>query len=112
MQRRSSVPSVSRKQWLIVLVLVASTLSCSRASEQHSVTLSWQASSATAAGYNVYRRTDKPTSAYVKIASLVAEPRFEDHAVPNGATYVYAVTAVDQRGRESRFSNVAKVEVR
>lgn len=111
MRRHSSAPSISRKQLLILLALVAWALSCSRGSGPHSVTLSWQASSGTTARYNVYRRADKPASSYVKIASRVSEPRFEDLVVRSGATYCYAVTVLDQSGRESRFSNVAKVEV-
>jgi fibronectin type 3 domain-containing protein len=116
MQRYPGVPRISRKGLLTLLILVVWILSCSRESGLHSVTLTWHASPSTAseavASYNVYRRTDNPPSPYVKIASHVSVARFEDQVVRRGETYVYAVTVVDQRSHESRFSNVTKVEVR
>jgi fibronectin type 3 domain-containing protein len=53
--------------------------------------------------YNIYRRPDY-SSAFVKIASRVAGPPYEDRLVMNGRTYIYAVTAIDQAGRESPYS--------
>ncbi|MGB7150532.1 MAG: fibronectin type III domain-containing protein [Terriglobales bacterium] len=74
----------------------------------HSVTLSWQApraaSGSAIVGYNVYRSTTSG-GPFVKLASGVSEPRYEDRLTNNGRTYYYVVTAVDQAGRESRFSN-------
>lgn len=74
----------------------------------HSVTLTWQAPRAVAGsaivGFNVYRSTNSG-GPFVKLASGVPEPRYEDRLVNRDRTYYYVVTAVDQAGRESRFSN-------
>jgi fibronectin type 3 domain-containing protein len=76
----------------------------------HSVTLSWHAPPATpgisVVGYNVYRSTSG--GPFVKLASKVPEPHYEDHLVVSGRTYFYVVTALDQAGHESRFSAEAK----
>ena len=82
--------------------------------EQHSVTLTWQApvlrSGLTLVGYNVYRRTAEGGS-FVKIADKVSGPPYEDRLVGRGRRYVYVVTSVDKTGRESRFSAEAKAEI-
>jgi fibronectin type 3 domain-containing protein len=73
----------------------------------HSVTLTWKAPNLPAkvslVGYNIYRWTTKD-SRYLKIATQVPGPPYEDRQVVSGETYFYAVTAVDQKGRESRLS--------
>jgi Fibronectin type III domain len=80
----------------------------------HSVTLTWQAPRADAGsaivGYNVYRSTTSG-GPFVKLASRVREPRYEDRLINNGRTYYYVVTAVDQAGRESRFSGEARAVI-
>lgn len=80
----------------------------------HSITLTWQASPSregfTIVGYNVYRR-EEPGSPYKRIAVQVPRTTYEDHAVMPDTNYAYAVTAVDNQGRESRFSNVAVVKI-
>jgi fibronectin type 3 domain-containing protein len=38
-------------------------------------------------------------------------PRYEDGLVGSGRTYFYVVTAIDQAGRESRFSNEARASI-
>jgi len=80
------------------------------------VTLTWQAAQSTAnvtvVGYNVYRRRDDPSTVYVKIASRVPGLRYEDELVRSGETYTYAITAIDRKGRESRFSEIAKIKIR
>ena len=54
-------------------------------------------------GYNVYRHEEG--SAPVKVNSeLVKTPAFRDTQVAAGKTYFYSVSAVDQRGNESRRS--------
>lgn len=47
----------------------------------------------------------------MKLASGVSEPRYEDRLINNGRTYYYVVTAVDQAGRESRFSNETRAVI-
>jgi fibronectin type 3 domain-containing protein len=88
--------------------------SCRNDSKDHRVTLRWQpspsTSEATVVGYNIYRRTNAG-SPYEIIATHVPGPPYEDSKVTAGTTYVYAVTVVDQHGRESAFSNLVTVEV-
>jgi len=73
----------------------------------HSVTLMWRAPNLPAkvslVGYNVYRWTTSD-SRHLRIATQVSGPPYEDRQVVSGETYFYAVTAVDQSGRESRLS--------
>lgn len=99
---------------VIVALLIAGLVSCRKESQDHSVTLTWQASpstpEATVVGYNVYRRTT-PGTPYVRIATHVPGSPYEDRMVNSRTTYYYAVTAVDERGRESRFSTGVRVEV-
>ncbi len=83
------------------LLLCSALAGCHRA---HSVTLNWRTpTSDSVVAYNIYRRPDY-SSAFVKIASRVPAPPYEDRLVMNGRTYIYAVTAVDQSGYESSFS--------
>ncbi len=72
---------------------------------QHSVALTWNASTSTVAGYNVYRSTVSGGS-YAKInSSLVAALNYTDSTVQSGTTSYYETTAVDSSGNESVFSN-------
>jgi len=71
----------------------------------HSVTLSWQASTSTVAGYNVYRGTASG-GPYTKLnSSLVAVTNYSDGSVQAGQTYYYVATAVDASNDESAYSN-------
>jgi fibronectin type 3 domain-containing protein len=72
---------------------------------QHSVSLSWAASTSTVAGYNVYRSTVSGQS-YVRVnGSVVTSLSYKDSTVQSGTTYFYVTTAVDSSGNESVFSN-------
>jgi len=72
---------------------------------QHSVALTWNASTSTVSGYNVYRSTVSGTG-YTKInSSLVAVLNYTDATVLSGTTYYYVTTAVDSSGSESAYSN-------
>src|SRR4029077_18498300 len=72
---------------------------------QHSVALTWSASTSTVSGYNVYRGTVSG-GPYTKInASLVAVLNYTDSTVQSGTTYFYVTTAVDSSGNESTYSN-------
>lgn len=72
---------------------------------QHSVSLSWKASTNThVVSYNVYRSTISGSS-YGLSASALGSPSYTDQTVQSGATYYYVVTAVDDQGRESTYSN-------
>jgi hypothetical protein len=73
------------------------------AAAQHSVALSWTASTSSVVGYNVYRSTTG--GSYSKISALNASVSYTDHSVQNGQTYTYVTTAVDGSGKESANSN-------
>jgi hypothetical protein len=71
----------------------------------HSVALSWNASTSTVSGYNIYRGTLSGGS-YLRInSSLVAALSYTDSTVQNTTTYYYVTTAVDSTGTESVYSN-------
>lgn len=80
----------------------------------HGVTLTWRPpppkAGITIVGYNVYRRTDLG-GPFVKIADHVSQSAYEDTLVSSGRTYIYAVTSVDQSGRESRYSTLTRATV-
>lgn len=90
---------------LCVLLCVGS--SACRKPAPHWVTLTWEAPPGSpgvlVSGYNVYRSTTSG-GPFVKLASRVPAPPYDDHLVSSGRTYFYVVTALDQTGRESRFS--------
>ena len=97
---------------VLALLALAVGLACHPKTAQppqtpHSVTLMWQppkvSAKASVVGYSVYRSTTKD-GRYVKIATRIPGPPYEDRQVTSGQTYFYAVTAVDQTGRESRLS--------
>jgi len=72
---------------------------------QHSVALTWGASTSTVSGYNVYRSTVSGTS-YTRVnGSLVSGLSYTDSTVQSGTTYYYVTTAVDSSGNESVYSN-------
>lgn len=63
-----------------------------------------------AVNYNVYRGT-QTGGPYSKVASGVIPTSYSDTTVQPGTTYFYVVTAVNQQGDESAFSNQASVSV-
>lgn len=72
---------------------------------QHSVTLTWSAStSGDVIGYNVYRSTTSGGS-YTQIAGPVSSMQYVDNTVSSGQTYYYVTTAVDANNNESGYSN-------
>jgi hypothetical protein len=81
------------------------------AAAAHSVTLSWNASTSSVSGYNVYRSTSS-TGTYTKLnSSLISTTSYKDATVASGKTYFYATTAVNSKGEESSYSNQAEVSV-
>jgi hypothetical protein len=73
------------------------------ASVQHTVALSWNASTS-ATGYNVYRSATSG-SGYARVNSGVdGTLSYSDTSVQNGQTYFYVTTAVDATGQESAYS--------
>jgi hypothetical protein len=77
---------------------------------QHSVSLSWQASTSSVTGYNVYRGTQSG-GPYGVLSSLVQLTDYTDNSVASGQTYYYVVTSVDAQGLESVQSNQAQAVV-
>ena len=78
---------------------------------QHSVALSWDASTSQVAGYNLYRGTVSG-GPYTKINSgLDASTNYSDASVQSGQTYYYVTTAVDSQGTESGYSNQAQAVI-
>jgi SdrD B-like domain len=77
------------------------------AGQPHSVGLTWNASTSTVSGYNIYRSTVSG-SGYTRLnASLITGLAYSDTTVQTGATYFYVATAVDSSGDESSDSNQA-----
>jgi len=78
-------------------------------SRGHSVTLSWRANGSAIVGYNIYRGV-APKGPYAKM-NTAPHPAasFTDASVQPGQTYFYMTTAVDKKGRESKFSNQVQV---
>lgn len=83
-------------------------------SAPHWVTLTWDAPAArpgvSTKSYNVYRSTTSG-GPFVKLASHVPAPPYEDRLVTSGHTYFYVVTALDQAGHESRFSGEIRAAI-
>ena len=76
------------------------------------IDLSWQpGTEADLAGYAVYRREGDTTWARISPAQPVVGPAFHDTQVQPGHTYRYAVSAIDQGGRESARSAEAQETV-
>jgi hypothetical protein len=70
------------------------------------VLLSWTGSVG-AVGYNVYRAAD----GNLTLLCMVTSTGYKDTSAVAGATYSYAVTAVDTVGNESVFSNIATISI-
>jgi fibronectin type 3 domain-containing protein len=105
---------LSSIRYPLVLVAALCLLASGCKARPHSVTLTWQAPRVDAGSvivsYSVYRSTTSG-GPFVKLASRIPEPRYEDRLVNSGRTYYYVVTAVDQAGRESRFSNETRAVI-
>lgn len=78
---------------------------------QHSVSLSWTASTSAVVGYNVYRGTQAGGPYGALNSAPNAGTTFTDAAVQAGGTYYYVVTAVDASGNQSAYSNQAQAVI-
>lgn len=77
---------------------------------EYSVALSWNASTSSVAGYNVYRGT--AVGKYSKLnTNLDPNTAYTDSTAVSGATYYYAATAVNSKGEESSYSAPLKVVI-
>ncbi len=77
----------------------------------HSVSLSWDAGKDQVIGYNVYRSSKSGGPYTIMNNTLLAATDYADYAVDGGATYFYAVTAVNAQGQESSYSNKVKAVI-
>jgi hypothetical protein len=81
-------------------------------SQNHSVGLSWTAStSQNVVGYNIYRG-NQSGGPYAKInPSLDSNTAYTDTSVTDGNTYYYVTTAVNSDNEESVYSNQAQATI-
>lgn len=80
------------------------------AQTQHTVVLSWNASTS-ATGYNIYRSATSGTG-YARVNSGPdGVLNYSDTSVQNGQTYYYVTTAVDASGQESGYSSEVSVVI-
>ena len=77
---------------------------------QYSVSLSWNSSTSSVSGYNVYRGTVAGTYSRIN-TTLDPSPAYVDTTVVSGSTYYYAATAVNSNREESAYSGPLKVVV-
>jgi hypothetical protein len=79
-------------------------------STQYSVNLSWESSTSTVSGYNVYRGTT--AGSYSKInTALDPGTTYTDNSVVAGTTYYYSATSVNSSGQESTYSAPITVSI-
>ena len=80
-------------------------------SGSHSVALSWNPSTSTVTGYNIYRGTQSG-GPYSKLnSSLLSGTTYTDASVQSGTTYYYVSTAVNSSNAESAYSNQATAAI-
>ena len=92
-------------------VALTGTAAAASSSVQHSVALSWDASSSSVVGYYVYR-SSKPSGPYARVnSSPTASTSFTDTTVTAGQVYYYVVTAVNSSNVESTDSNQTSVTI-
>ena len=90
--------------------IVAPNSPVNGAAALHEAILTWTASIDAVDGYNIYR-SDAGGGPYTRINTRLCESLvFSDHAVQNGHTYFYVVTA-QRSGIESVNSNEASVTI-
>lgn len=72
--------------------------------QQHTVTLTWAASTSTVSGYNVYRGAQSG-GPYAKLnGALRTATNYADSTVQSGQVYFYVATSVDSSSAESAYS--------
>jgi fibronectin type 3 domain-containing protein len=77
----------------------------------HRVTLAWRAPATTVAGYHVYRAVAAKGPFTRLTSSPHPQATFTDASVVGGATYFYTTTAVNKKGKESKYSNRVQVSI-
>ena len=77
----------------------------------HSVSLTWNPSTSTVAGYNLYRGTQSGGPYSRMNSTLLSGTSYDDSGVQSGRNYFYVSTAVDASNNESAFSNEATAAI-
>ena len=99
---------------MLTLAFGFGPLRCFAKPRLHKVYLHWNCAvpnqSVKIVSYNVYRSTTSGEH-YVRLASRVRKPKYTDTKVKSGTTYFYVVTAVDELGHESKYSNEVKARI-
>jgi hypothetical protein len=78
---------------------------------QHSVNLTWDASTSQVIGYYIYRSTTSGSYGSPLNATPQAALTFDDDTVVSGTTYFYVVTAVDSDSQQSVHSNEVRAVI-
>ncbi|MGA8150082.1 MAG: choice-of-anchor D domain-containing protein [Terriglobales bacterium] len=82
-----------------------------QSTSSHTVALSWDASTSSVLGYNIYRGTQSG-GPYSKLNTTpMAGTSYTDNAVGSGSTYYYVATSVDSTSSESTYSNQAVAQI-
>jgi fibronectin type 3 domain-containing protein len=81
-----------------------SQISVSLFSSLKTVYLNWQANQEQAAGYHVFRASQSHGPYLRLTAQPIAQTSFKDFILLPEQNYFYVLTAVDERGRESNYS--------
>lgn len=103
-------PSIA--SWTIKNSSISGVNFAATALVQHSVTLSWTAStSPNISGYKVYRGTVSGGPYALISGSLIDGTAYIDGSVSSGLTYYYVATAVDSSNAESGYSDQAEAIV-
>ena len=101
----------SHSLWLAVLFLCGLLFIPSLAAGSR-VKLAWDTNpEVRVAGYRIYRTESGKSQILLNKDKLLPEPYFVDTGARTGATYHYAVSAVDVQGQESSFSDEIEVTV-
>jgi hypothetical protein len=77
----------------------------------HTVSLTWDPSTSTIAGYNLYRGTQSGGPYARMNSTLLSSTSYDDSGVQSGRNYFYVSTAVDASNNESAFSNEAAAAI-
>jgi fibronectin type 3 domain-containing protein len=80
-------------------------------SAPYSVSLSWNASSSSVIGYNLYRGTQSG-GPYAKVnPSVLSNTNYTDSSIQSGTTYYYVSTSINGENEESAYSNQASAAI-
>lgn len=82
-----------------------------QSTSSHTVALSWDPSTSSVVGYNIYRGAQSGGPYSRLNTTLMAGTSYSDNAVASGSTYYYVATSVDSNSTESTYSNQAVAQI-